>query len=65
MKNNAQQEELFDISLKKNMTMSAPLSARMRPRTLEEFVGQKKTVGKNTVLRRLIESDNSGSLILW
>lgn len=65
MKNNDKQEELFDIALKKNMAMSAPLSARMRPRTLEEFVGQKKTVGKNTVLRRLIENDNSGSLILW
>jgi putative ATPase len=44
---------------------SAPLAARMRPRTLEEFVGQQHIVGQGHALRRAIESDNVPSLILW
>ena len=41
---------------------SQPLAARLRPRTLEEFVGQKHLVGEGGVLRRLIESDNPSSI---
>ncbi len=44
---------------------SAPLAARMRPRTLEEFVGQQHIVGPGHALRRAIENDNVPSLILW
>ena len=44
---------------------SQPLAARLRPRTLEEFVGQKHLVGEGGVLRRLIESDNISSMIFW
>ena len=44
---------------------SEPLAARMRPRTLEEFVGQQHIVGPGHALRRAIESDNVPSLILW
>lgn len=43
----------------------APLAARMRPRTLDEFVGQEKVLGKGTALRRVIEQGLVGSLILW
>jgi putative ATPase len=43
----------------------APLAARMRPRTLEEFLGQHHLVGPDRALRRAIETDRVGSLILW
>src|SRR5216683_1018224 len=44
----------------------APLPDRMRPRTLEEFVGQEHLVGEGRVLRRLIEGGGTlPSLILW
>lgn len=42
-----------------------PLAARMRPRTLEEFVGQKHIVGPGSLLRRAIEADRLGSLIFY
>ena len=42
-----------------------PLAARLRPRTLEEFVGQTHLLGKGKVLRRLIESDQISSMIFW
>lgn len=42
-----------------------PLAERMRPRTLEEFVGQEHLVGEGKILRELIESDQLSSLILW
>jgi putative ATPase len=45
---------------------SAPLADRMRPRTLDEFVGQEQLVGEGRVLRRLIEGGTGlPSLILW
>ncbi|MDH7479461.1 MAG: replication-associated recombination protein A, partial [Syntrophomonadaceae bacterium] len=42
-----------------------PLATRMRPRTLEEFIGQDEILGPGRVLRRLIESDNLTSLIFY
>jgi putative ATPase len=42
-----------------------PLAARMRPRTLDEFVGQEQIVGPGRALRRAIESDQVPSMILW
>lgn len=42
-----------------------PLAARMRPRTLDEFVGQEHIVGAGHALRRAIETDSVPSLILW
>ena len=42
-----------------------PLAERIRPRTLEEFVGQEHLLGKGKVLRRLIESDRITSMIFW
>ena len=44
---------------------SLPLAARLRPRSLEEFVGQKHLLGEGKVLRRLIEGDKIGSMIFW
>ncbi len=44
---------------------SLPLAARLRPRTLDEFVGQKHLLGEGKVLRRIIESDKVGSMIFW
>jgi putative ATPase len=46
-------------------TLTAPLAARMRPLTLDEFVGQERVVGAGTVLRRAVEADQLPSLILW
>lgn len=43
----------------------SPLAARMRARTLDEFVGQKQVVGSGTVLRRMIERDQLSSAIFW
>ena len=42
-----------------------PLAARMRPATLDEFVGQEHLVGPDHELRRAIEEDRVGSMILW
>jgi putative ATPase len=43
----------------------SPLAARMRPRTLDEFVGQEHVVGDGRALRRAIEGDRLTSIILW
>ena len=48
-----------------NNTSSQPLAARMRPRNLEEFVGQQHLVGEGKVLRNLIERDSISSMIFW
>jgi len=45
--------------------MLAPLPERMRPHTLDRYVGQKHLVGKGCILRNMIESGNLGSFILW
>lgn len=44
---------------------NAPLADRMRPQTLDEFLGQEHLVGMGKMLRRLIETDQITSLILW
>jgi putative ATPase len=48
----------------KRINASAPLAARMRPRTLEEFVGQEHILGPGKLLRRAIEADRLPSVIL-
>lgn len=47
------------------MLSNQPLAERLRPKDLDEFSGQEHLVGKNAVLRRLIESGNIPSFILW
>lgn len=44
---------------------SEPLAERMRPRTLDDYVGQQHLVGQGAVLRRMIDSGNMSSIILW
>lgn len=45
--------------------MVKPLAERLRPKTLDEYIGQKHLVGKNAVLRNMIESGRAVSFILW
>ena len=45
--------------------MSEPLAERLRPRTLDDYVGQKHLVGQGAVLRKMIESGHVNSFILW
>jgi len=53
------------VGLFEGEAQPAPLAARMRPKTLDEFVGQEQIVGAGRALRRAIESDTVPSLILW
>jgi len=58
--------DLFDQALNERIKHEAPLAARMRPRTLEEFQGQEDILGPGKLLRRAIEADRLfSSLILW
>ncbi|HSQ21861.1 MAG TPA: replication-associated recombination protein A [Coriobacteriia bacterium] len=57
--------DLFDDAAERRLEAEAPLAARMRPRTLDEFVGQHEAVGPGTVLRTAIELDAVSSLILY
>jgi|LGOV01.1.fsa_nt_gb putative ATPase len=54
---------LFEANQEPNS--AAPLAERMRPRTLEEMVGQEHLLGPNKILRRLIETDQLSSAIFW
>jgi len=45
--------------------MKAPLAERMRPQSLDDYVGQKHLIGKGSVLRKMIDSGNIPSFILW
>lgn len=47
------------------MSFNQPLAERMRPKTLDEYVGQQHLVGKDSVLRKMVESGNLSSLIFW
>lgn len=55
--------DLFDQHLAKITEEEAPLAARMRPRTLDEFIGQDHIIGQGRLLRRAISSDQLSSLI--
>jgi putative ATPase len=58
--------DLFDHALDQRMKHEAPLAARMRPRTLDEFQGQEDIIGAGKLLRRAIEADRLfSSIILW
>ena len=45
--------------------VSQPLAARLRPETLEEYIGQEHLLGRGKVLRRMIEQDRISSMIFW
>jgi putative ATPase len=57
--------ELFEHARQDQIRREAPLAARMRPQTLEEFVGQDHIVGEGRLLRRAIQADQLSSLIFW
>ncbi len=57
--------DLFEQRGQRLREANAPLAARMRPRSLEEFIGQEHLVGPESALRRAIESDRVPSMILW
>jgi len=57
--------DLFSAKRKENIERVAPLAARMRPRRLADYVGQNQIIGPGKLLRRLIESDRLGSIILY
>jgi putative ATPase len=59
------QKTLFDSQRDAALQRQAPLAARMRPRTLDEFVGQEQIVGEGRLLRRAITGDTLFSIILW
>ncbi|HRN96204.1 MAG TPA: replication-associated recombination protein A, partial [Candidatus Levybacteria bacterium] len=45
--------------------MEIPLAEKLRPKTLEEYVGQDHLVGKGRPIKRMIESGKVSSMILW
>jgi putative ATPase len=60
-----QDGDLFSAQERARFLRAAPLAARMRPRTLAEFLGQEHVVGAGRMLRRALERDAVPSLILW
>lgn len=56
--------DLFEFNARSDSNRTTPLAARMRPRTLDEFVGQDHILGKGKLLRRAIETDRLFSSIL-
>ena len=58
--------DLFSHAMDQRLKSEAPLAARMRPRTLDEFIGQEHIVGPGKLLRRAIETDRLfSSILLW
>jgi replication-associated recombination protein RarA len=64
--NHRMSNDLFDHAMHERLKSEAPLAARMRPRTLDEYIGQEHIVGEGKLLRRAIEADKLfSSIILW
>ena len=57
--------DLFDHAAQDDIEKAAPLAARMRPRTIDEFVGQEHIIGPGKLLRRAIETDRLFSSLLF
>ncbi len=58
--------DLFTHAHEQRMKTEAPLAARMRPRTLDEYIGQEEILGPGKLLRRAIEADRLfSSILLW
>lgn len=56
-------DDLFSASTRERSFQNAPLAVRMRPNSLDEYVGQQKAVGKGSWLRAAIEHDVLSSVI--
>src|SRR5438067_4147076 len=57
--------DLFDNLREANLRKAQPLAARMRPRTLDEFIGQEHFLGPGKLLRRLLQADRLSSVIFY
>jgi len=57
--------DIFEYMKTKNLEKESPLASRMRPRTLEEVVGQQHIIGKGTLLYRAIKADKLSSVIFY
>ena len=57
--------DLFEYMREQTKDDDAPLASRMRPRTLDEVVGQEHIVGKNRLLYRAIQADKLSSVIFY
>lgn len=57
--------DLFEANRRATLEQAAPLSARMRPRSLAEVVGHDDVIGAGTLLRQAVEQDQLISLVLW
>ena len=57
--------DLFDYQAEKASAADRPLADRMRPRDLDEFIGQQHAVGPGSLIRNAIENDRIFSVILW
>ncbi len=57
--------DLFDAAANDRLASQGPLAARLRPRTLDDVVGQRHLVAPGAPLRVLVEADQLGSVILW
>ncbi len=57
--------DLFDFMREKDMEREAPLASRLRPRTLDEIVGQQHIIGQDKLLYRAIKADKLGSILLY
>src|SRR3990172_382575 len=57
--------DMFAQAAERRAAGQAPLAARMRPQTLDEFVGQEQIVGEGRLLRKAIEAGEPPSMVLW
>ena len=57
--------DIFEYMRSTNMEKEAPLAARMRPRTLDEVVGQEHIIGRDKLLYRAIKADKISSIIFY
>jgi putative ATPase len=60
-----QHDSLFDDAAEEAARAAAPLAVRMRPRTLDEVIGQRHLTGEGTPFRKLAQQDAAMSLLLW
>jgi putative ATPase len=61
----SQRDSLFDAAADQAAAAAAPLAVRMRPRTLDEVIGQRQLTGDGSPLRKLAEHDAPMSLLMW
>src|SRR3990172_2395137 len=57
--------DMFALAAERRAAGQAPLASRMRPQTLDEFVGQEQIVGEGRLLRKAIEAGEPPSMVLW